>query len=282
MLSIARALMSRPQLLLLDEPSLGLAPMIVKQIFAVIRELNKAGVTIFLVEQNAFHALKIATPRLCHGQRQHNHDGERPGAAGAARGQVGLPGGRARGVTMRVYDDGGGWAFLLITLLIGGAAGFLSGRAIAQTWRPFWQLPLYMLGIAAGVRFCHYALFGEILLSLKNFAVDYAVALRGGRRRLSAGPGRADVAPVWLAVPARGTVRLAPCALRGRACAGRGRILQPRMAAGRSAALLPARALCSQAWGPTVRSERPPPCRPPAVVAIRPSPPTRQQRQASI
>jgi branched-chain amino acid transport system ATP-binding protein len=60
MLAIARALMSRPQLLLLDEPSLGLAPMIVKQIFAVIRELNETGVTIFLVEQNAFHALKIA------------------------------------------------------------------------------------------------------------------------------------------------------------------------------------------------------------------------------
>jgi branched-chain amino acid transport system ATP-binding protein len=61
MLSIARAMMSRPQLLLLDEPSLGLAPLIVKQIFEVIRELNKAGVTIFLVEQNAFHALKIAS-----------------------------------------------------------------------------------------------------------------------------------------------------------------------------------------------------------------------------
>jgi len=60
MLSIARALMSRPRLLLLDEPSLGLAPMIVKQIFEVIRELNKTGVTIFLVEQNAFHALKLA------------------------------------------------------------------------------------------------------------------------------------------------------------------------------------------------------------------------------
>jgi len=60
MLSIGRALMSRPRLLLLDEPSLGLAPMIVKQIFAVIRELNRAGVTIFLVEQNAFHALKLA------------------------------------------------------------------------------------------------------------------------------------------------------------------------------------------------------------------------------
>ena len=60
MLAIARALMSRPQLLLLDEPSLGLAPLIVKQIFEVIRELNRQGITVFLVEQNAFHALKLA------------------------------------------------------------------------------------------------------------------------------------------------------------------------------------------------------------------------------
>jgi branched-chain amino acid transport system ATP-binding protein len=60
MLAIARALMSRPRLLLLDEPSLGLAPLIVKQIFTVLAELNRAGMTIFLVEQNAFHALKLA------------------------------------------------------------------------------------------------------------------------------------------------------------------------------------------------------------------------------
>ncbi len=61
MLAIARALMSRPRLLLLDEPSLGLAPMIVKQIFQIIREINKTtGMTIFLVEQNAFHALRLA------------------------------------------------------------------------------------------------------------------------------------------------------------------------------------------------------------------------------
>ncbi|HET9274315.1 MAG TPA: ABC transporter ATP-binding protein [Methyloceanibacter sp.] len=61
MLAIARALMGRPKLLLLDEPSLGLAPLIVKQIFEAIKELNRHGLTVFLVEQNAYHALK-----LCH------------------------------------------------------------------------------------------------------------------------------------------------------------------------------------------------------------------------
>jgi branched-chain amino acid transport system ATP-binding protein len=60
MLAIARALMSRPRLLLLDEPSLGLAPLIVRQIFDVIRDLNREGLTIFLVEQNAYHALRLA------------------------------------------------------------------------------------------------------------------------------------------------------------------------------------------------------------------------------
>ena len=60
MLAIARALMCRPRLLLLDEPSLGLAPMVVKQIFDVIRQINRDGMTIFLVEQNAYHALRLA------------------------------------------------------------------------------------------------------------------------------------------------------------------------------------------------------------------------------
>lgn len=62
MLAIARALMSRPRLLLLDEPSLGLAPLIVRQIFDVLRDLNRReGLTVFLVEQSAYHALKLAS-----------------------------------------------------------------------------------------------------------------------------------------------------------------------------------------------------------------------------
>ncbi|MGE5771878.1 MAG: ABC transporter ATP-binding protein [Hyphomicrobiales bacterium] len=60
MLAIARALMARPRLLLLDEPSLGLAPLVVRQIFDAIKALNTEGLTVFLVEQNAYHALKLA------------------------------------------------------------------------------------------------------------------------------------------------------------------------------------------------------------------------------
>jgi len=61
MLAIGRALMSRPRLLMLDEPSLGLAPLIVQQIFEVIKDVNRTdGLTVFLVEQNAYHALKLA------------------------------------------------------------------------------------------------------------------------------------------------------------------------------------------------------------------------------
>ena len=60
MLAIARALMSRPRLLLLDEPSLGLAPLLVKDIFQTIVEINREGMTILLVEQNANQALHVA------------------------------------------------------------------------------------------------------------------------------------------------------------------------------------------------------------------------------
>ncbi len=60
MLAVGRALMSRPKLMMLDEPSLGLAPLVVQDIFAIIREINRRGVTVLLIEQNANMALKIA------------------------------------------------------------------------------------------------------------------------------------------------------------------------------------------------------------------------------
>ena len=60
MLAIGRALMARPRLLLLDEPSMGLAPQIIQLIFRIIREINEQGTTILLVEQNAVQALTVA------------------------------------------------------------------------------------------------------------------------------------------------------------------------------------------------------------------------------
>ncbi len=61
MLAIGRGLMSRPNLMMLDEPSLGLAPLVVEEIFRTLRELNSLGITLLLIEQNARAALKIAT-----------------------------------------------------------------------------------------------------------------------------------------------------------------------------------------------------------------------------
>ena len=60
MLAIGRAMMSKPEVLLLDEPSLGLAPIVVRGIFEIIREINRQGITVLLIEQNANMALKVA------------------------------------------------------------------------------------------------------------------------------------------------------------------------------------------------------------------------------
>ena len=60
MLALARALMSNPELIMMDEPSLGLAPILVEEVFGIIREINKEGKTVLLVEQNAFGALKVS------------------------------------------------------------------------------------------------------------------------------------------------------------------------------------------------------------------------------
>ena|SRR5215469_10231892 len=66
-------------------------------------------------------------------------------------------------------------SFLLVTVLLGGGAAWLAGRAIAQTWRPWWSIITYMMILGLAVRFCHYALFGGALLSLHYYAVDTVV-----------------------------------------------------------------------------------------------------------
>ena len=96
--------------------------------------------------------------------------------------------------------------FLLVTLGMGGAAAYLSGRAIAQTWRPFWHVPLYMLALAAVVRFCHFALFDEPFLSLPSYVVDFASAFAAaalGYRTVRARQMRTQYGWLFLVRPAR-------------------------------------------------------------------------------
>ena len=72
--------------------------------------------------------------------------------------------------------ENGLFTFFLVTGLMGGGAAYASGKAIAQTWRPFWHVPLYMLAVALVVRFCHFALFEEEFVSLPSYLIDFAVA----------------------------------------------------------------------------------------------------------
>ena len=71
MLAIGRALMARPRLLLMDEPSMGLSPAFVDQVFDIIQKINRQGMTILVVEQNAAVALSHRAPRLCPAERPH-------------------------------------------------------------------------------------------------------------------------------------------------------------------------------------------------------------------
>ena len=75
-----------------------------------------------------------------------------------------------------LYEESFG-VFLLATVALGGGAAWLTGRALAETWRPWWQVPAYILLLAAAVRFIHYALFGATLLSLHYYLVDAVVCL---------------------------------------------------------------------------------------------------------
>ncbi len=76
-----------------------------------------------------------------------------------------------------LYEEDSLGVFLLVTVLLGGGAAWLAGRAIAQTWRPWWSVIVYMLILGLAIRFFHYSLFGGTLLSPYYYAVDAGVAL---------------------------------------------------------------------------------------------------------
>jgi hypothetical protein len=78
------------------------------------------------------------------------------------------------------YEEDSFGVFILVTIVLGGGASWLAGRAVAATWRPWWQVVVYMLILGAAVRFIHFSLFGGTLLSLHYYAVDTAVCMIAG------------------------------------------------------------------------------------------------------
>ena len=78
------------------------------------------------------------------------------------------------------YEEGSSSIFLLVTIFFGGGAAWLSGRAIAQTWRPAWQVFVYSLVLGCAVRFIHFSLFGGTLLSAHYYLIDSAVCMGFG------------------------------------------------------------------------------------------------------
>jgi hypothetical protein len=78
------------------------------------------------------------------------------------------------------YEEGSFGVFLLVTVVLGGGAAALAGRALAATWRSPWQVAFYMFLLGFAVRFVHYALFGGTLLSLHYYSVDTAFCMAAG------------------------------------------------------------------------------------------------------
>jgi len=76
-----------------------------------------------------------------------------------------------------LYENDALGSFLLVTVLLGGGAAWLAGRAIAQTWRPWWSVVAYMLILGVAVRFFHFSLFDGTFLSPYYYAIDSAVAI---------------------------------------------------------------------------------------------------------
>jgi len=79
-----------------------------------------------------------------------------------------------------LYEEGSFGVFVLVTIILGGGAAALSGRAIATTWRPWWQVVAYSFILGAAVRFIHFSLFGGTLLSAHYYLVDSAVCMAFG------------------------------------------------------------------------------------------------------
>jgi hypothetical protein len=79
-----------------------------------------------------------------------------------------------------LYEENSFGIFLLVTLILGGGAAAAAGRAIAFTWRPWWQILVYMLILGGAVRFIHFALFGGALLSIHYYVVDSAICMACG------------------------------------------------------------------------------------------------------
>ena len=101
-----------------------------------------------------------------------------------------------------LYEEDSLSVFLLVTVVLGGGAAALAGRAVALTWRPWWQVVLYMLMLGAAVRFIHFALFGGTLLSIHYYAVDTLVCMAFGFAGFQAARARRMVAQYpWINEP---------------------------------------------------------------------------------
>src|SRR3954447_11977020 len=101
------------------------------------------------------------------------------------------------------------WTFLLLTCVIGGAAAYATGRAIALTWRPFWQALAYMIPLTAAVRFLHYALFGEDILAAGPAFLAFLFLLAVAASRVPPHAGAADGSAISLRLQSRRAVCLA-------------------------------------------------------------------------
>jgi hypothetical protein len=101
-----------------------------------------------------------------------------------------------------LYEEDSLGVFLLVTVVLGGGAAALAGRAVALTWRPWWQVVVYMLMLGAAVRFIHFALFQGTLLSIHYYAVDTLVCLAFGFAGFQAARARRMVAQYpWINEP---------------------------------------------------------------------------------